>query len=240
MLRYLALCCALQILIISCSSTEIKTVKDAKESYDYAMKLLKDERFIQARETFQEIKNKLPDSMYATLSELRIADSFYQEESYPEAISSYEVFEELHPKHPEREYVVFQIANSYFKDTPSAIDRDLEPAHQAVIEYNRLVTLFPNSKYKKDALGRIKECKEKIMKREFYIGEYYFKRDYYKAAIPRFEGIYKNYPDFRNATYELAIVKLYESYKELNDTKNKEKIRNLYKKEYPSSKRGLD
>jgi len=226
-------------LLMGCSSTEIKSVKDAKESYNYGLKLLEEDSYIQARETFQEIKNRLPDSRYATLAELRIADSYYDEESYPEAISSYEVFEDLHPGHCEREYVIFRIANSYFNDAPDAIDRDLEPLHKSYREFKRLLKLFPKTKYKNAALEKMKVCREKLVEKEYYIGYYYFKREIYKSCTSRYENIIKEYPDIKNKTSEKAMYELWVAYGKLNDKKNQKRIGMLFKKEFPKSNYSL-
>lgn len=225
--------------LVSCASSNIKTVNDAKESYDYAMKLMEAGRYQQARETFQEIKNKLPDSSYAALSELRMADSYYDEESYPEAIAAYEVFEELHPKHPEREYVVFRIAMSHYNDTPSAIDRDLEPAYKAIKNFKRLLELYPDSKHKESALIKMKEAREKILGKENYIAYYYFTRGIYKSAIPRYEEIIKDYSDIKNVMTEKAMYELWVSYKKIKDEGNQKRIKELFAKDYPKSKYSL-
>jgi len=228
------------IVLLSCSSTEIKTAKDAKKSYDYGMTLLEKGRYIQARESFEEIKNKMPDTSFATLAELRIADSFYEEESYPEAISSYEVFENLHPGHAERQYVIYRIALSYVKSSPKAIDRDLEPSQKAIASFERLLKLFPNTKYKEKAEKEIIEAREKFIKREYYIGNFYYKRGKYKSCLERYEGIITASGEIKNDITKKAMYELGVAYGKVGDKKNQERIQKLFKQEYPKSKQVLN
>ncbi|MFQ5417702.1 MAG: outer membrane protein assembly factor BamD, partial [Myxococcota bacterium] len=52
-------------------------------------------------ETFQAIIDNYPYSDYAVLAELKIADSYFRDAKYEEALSYYRDFADLHPQHPE-------------------------------------------------------------------------------------------------------------------------------------------
>jgi outer membrane protein assembly factor BamD len=39
----------------------------------------------------------------------------------------------------------------------------------------------------------LRECKKRLGEHEFYVGEFYFKRKQYKAALKRFETIARDY-----------------------------------------------
>jgi outer membrane protein assembly factor BamD len=41
----------------------------------------------------------------------------------------------------------------------------------------------------------LKEVKQKLAQREFYVGNFYFKQKKYKAALARFERLSAEYPD---------------------------------------------
>ena len=41
----------------------------------------------------------------------------------------------------------------------------------------------------------MKESKQKLAEHEFYVGEFYFNRKQYKAALKRFETITRDYPN---------------------------------------------
>jgi outer membrane protein assembly factor BamD len=227
-------------LLISCASSEIKTITDAKKSYDYGVKLLGERKFMTARETFTEIKNKMPDSSFAVLSELRIADSYFDEEMYTEAIAAYQVFEELHPRHKDREYVIYRIGLSYFNDTPEAIARDLEPAVNTIKVFKRLLSMFPKTKYKKDTVAKMNTSRTKLMEKEYYIANYYFIRDHFKSSLDRYENVYKKYSDLKNEILRKSLSELFAAYGELKDAKNQARVKALFTKNFPKTSIELD
>src|SRR5688572_18243984 len=77
-----------------CSSNQADP-NDPEGLYQEAEQSLKDERYLIALEKYRDIKNRFPYSKRATDAELRIADTYYGQESYLEAVSAYEIFREL-------------------------------------------------------------------------------------------------------------------------------------------------
>jgi outer membrane protein assembly factor BamD len=110
------------------------------------------------------------------------------------AATAYKEFEKLHPTNEIIPYVVFQLAMCYFKQMPT-IDRDQSYALQAVQEFDRLIKNYPQSEYIPQAQTHLITAKKKLASHEFYIGEYYFKRKNYDAALGRFESIVQQFPE---------------------------------------------
>ncbi len=59
-----------------------------------------------AKKAYADLKDWYPFSRYATLAELKIADSHFHLEEYGEAIMAYEEFEKMHPKNEAVPYVI--------------------------------------------------------------------------------------------------------------------------------------
>src|SRR5437868_9563798 len=139
--------------LLACSSMDKKS-DTAEGAFSIAQEFDKDERYEEAIRRYNEVKNKFPYSNFATKAELAVADVYYKQESYPEAQVSYQAFRELHPKHPQIDYVIFRVGLSYFNQLPSSLDRDLTIAHEAVTSFDELMKKFPNSQYVNEAADK--------------------------------------------------------------------------------------
>jgi tetratricopeptide (TPR) repeat protein len=125
---------------------------------DIRIGVISDE-YKQAIESFQKLKEWYPFSKYASLAELKIADSYYHLEEYEDAVFAYKNFESLHPKNEAVPYVIFQIGTCYYEQMDT-VDRDQSPARKALDTYTRLLRQFPDSDYSVKAAQRIKECQK--------------------------------------------------------------------------------
>lgn len=157
-----------------------------------------------ALESFEQLKDWYPFSKYAILAELKIADAHYHLKEYPEAITAYEEFERLHPRNEATPYVVYQIGRCYFEQMDS-IDRDQTPARKAVETFSRLIRQYPGDPYSQKAGGLLVTCYHSLAGNEFYIGRYYYKQGFYRAALHRFMSLIKEYPDA--GEYQYAALK---------------------------------
>lgn len=174
--------------------------KDAEED-------ISSDRYQLAIDKLRMVRNKFPYSKYAVDAQLRIADVYYMQELYPEAASNYETFRDLHPKHEKVAYAMFRIGKSYFKDIPGTIARDLTPAQKALDAYNEFLRRFPTAPESAEAHKDVADCRKVLAEKELYIGNFYYKRDFYESAKPRYEKIlelYSDTPSSSEAQYKLT------------------------------------
>lgn len=172
----------LLVLVISCSSDKPKGRTEAEVLFKEAEELIKAERFILATEKLNAIKTQHPYSFYATPAELMQADVLFSQESYVEAAAAYLLFRDFHPRHEKIAYVIFRIAESFYKQIPDTIDRDLEPALEAIKYYDEIVTKYGDSSYKPKALKKIERAKNMLRQKDEYIADFYFKTDKFAPA----------------------------------------------------------
>lgn len=180
-------------LLSGCTSAD-KKADTADGAYSIAQEFDKDERYEEAIKRYQDIKNKFPYSKFATQSELAIADVYYKQEAYPEAQVAYQAFKDLHPKHPQIDYVTFRLAMSFFSQLPPTIDRDLSLAQSAILYFDEILNQFPNSQYVKESKEKKEATIKMLAEKESYIADFYFVREKYDSALPRYEGLLKKYP----------------------------------------------
>jgi outer membrane protein assembly factor BamD len=168
--------------LFSCSSDKPAGKTEAEILYKEAQDLIEAERFILATEKLNQIKTQHPYSFYATPAELLQADVLFLQENYIESAAAYLLFRDFHPRHEKIPYVVFRIAESYYKQIPDTIDRDLEPAIEALKYYDEVIQKYGDTSYRPDAEKKIKQAKQMLREKDLYIADFYFKTKEYSAA----------------------------------------------------------
>jgi outer membrane protein assembly factor BamD len=162
-------------------------------SFDRAMQLFSKKKYEKAAESFKQFKEDFPLSNYTPLAELRTADCYYFDKKYAEAIPLYEEFKKLHPLHQEIPFVIYQLGMCHFQQI-NTIDRDQTETEKAIEQFRYLVENFPQSPHASEAKKNLENCQGNLAEHEFYIGNFYYRTDRYKAARGRLAGILQNYP----------------------------------------------
>jgi outer membrane protein assembly factor BamD len=186
--------------LVSCASDKPQGKTEAEVLYKEAKQLMEEGRFILATEKLNSLKNQYPYSYYATPAELLQADILYSQENFVEAAAAYMLFRDFHPKHEQLPYVIYKIAESYYKQIPDTFDRDLQGAIEAIKYYQEMLTKFPGSQYTKDAKSKISYCKKMLRSKEQYVADFYFKTEVFSAARWRYLDILNSFEnkDLRN------------------------------------------
>ncbi|MCP4118993.1 MAG: outer membrane protein assembly factor BamD [Desulfobacteraceae bacterium] len=181
--------------------------KSARELVNEGSAQFRDRDFKDAIRSFTTLKDWYPFSKFAILAELKIADAHYELEEYDEAIFAYQEFESLHPKNEAIPYMIYRTGLCWF-DRIDTVDRDQKSSRKALAEFNRLIERFPDSSQAASAAKHIEHCVTSLAGHELYVARFYFKAKQYKAARKRFEYLFANYPDTREAKEALAQIDL--------------------------------
>ena len=171
--------------------------KDTRPAHELArdgMEEYKSANYTTAIETFERLKDWYPFSKYAILAELKIGDAYYKKEEYEDAVFAYEEFINLHPRNEAAPYVMYQIGRCYF-DQVDTVDRDQASTRIALESFKKLVERNPEDPYAKKAIPHIDACIKSLAGHDLYVGQFYFKGRYYKAALSRFMSVLTDYPD---------------------------------------------
>ncbi|MBK7889807.1 MAG: outer membrane protein assembly factor BamD [Bdellovibrionales bacterium] len=181
------LCC------IGCSSVEKYDSSTPEGAYKIAEEYEADERYEESVAKYSEVKNKHPYSRFAVMSELKIADVQFKREAFIEAQFAYQTFKDLHPKHPQIDYVTFRLGLSYFNQLPSTTDRDLSLADKAILYFDEVLTSYGQSSYAAEARAKKADALKMLAEKELYIANFYMMKKQYDSALGRFEGLLKTY-----------------------------------------------
>ena len=218
---------------VGCSTADKYDTSTPEGAFKQAEEYEKDERYEEAIQKFSEVKNKHPYSRFATEAELRIADLQFSRESYIESAAAYQLFREFHPKHPRVDYVTYRLGLSYFNQLPGTIDRDLSVAEKAILYFDEVVNMYPNSEHLADAKQKRQDSLRMLAEKEMYIANFYAKRDMFESALKRYEFLIKTYP---NQGFDAAALfgAARSAFKSGEKERGQTHLKNLYSL-YPSS-----
>jgi len=174
-----------------------------------------------AIETFQTIVDNYPYSEYAILAELKIADAYFEDRKYEEALSYYRDFSDLHPQHEEVPYTIWRSALCHEKRKKGP-NRDQTAVREAVIYLDRLLLNFPYSEYADEGEELWRTLRQQLADHILRIGDFYAKRKEHEAAAERYRMLLNEYPGL--GFDEETLYKLGRSYREMNRKVEAEKI----------------
>lgn len=184
----------------------------------------------------RQVIDSFPKSIFAQRAKLLIADSYFDmgdEGSMIIARSEYQEFISLFPYSPSAPYAQYQVALTYFEKALKP-GRDQSKTKQALMEFQRAVSNYPTSEEAGLARDKIKECEERLADHNFSIGEHYYKRKAFKAAVSRLTEILTEYPNF--SSMDKVYFTLGDSYYQWN---KQEEALPFFRKlitDYPESK----
>lgn len=182
------------LICLGCAGAELKEEKSAQELVQYGVDYFEAGKYKKAIESFEKLRDWYPFSKFAILAELKIADAYFNLESYADSIFAYEEFEQLHPRNEAIPYVIYRIGRAYYNQIDT-LDRDQTQAAKALETYRRLVYQYPKDAYAGMAKSDMLTCYQSLAGHEFYVGRFYYNNKNYKAAKVRFTTVIEAYPD---------------------------------------------
>ncbi len=179
-------------LLQGCAS--IVPSKSPEANYKDAEEAFRKGRYEDAIAYWKKVKESYKSPELSTRAELGIADAYFLNKDYIEAAAAYEDFRKLHPSHKQSEYALYRQGLSYY-DEINRIDTDQTPVKNALSIFESYLKEYPRGEYAKEVAEKIRDCRDKQVQYEIYVGTFYRRTDKYPAAIARFEQALKTFPD---------------------------------------------
>jgi outer membrane protein assembly factor BamD len=179
--------------------------RSADEWYELGQRELARGKYTRAEEAFGKFLEQHPQDRRRPEALMGLADAMYADKRYEEAKFQYRRFLELYPANPDAAKVQFHSAMCSFHRMKT-IDRDQSTTQEALQEFQRLVQSYPRSPFTEEAQEKLATCRERLAAYELYVGRYYYGQDAYPAAISRFEGLLKVYPEVSFADEVLSLL----------------------------------
>lgn len=169
--------------------------------------LLPSSNYQKAIDTFQEIIDNYPYSDYAVLAELKIADAYFSQKRYEEALTYYRDFADLHPSHSQVSYAVYRSALCYYEQAEDP-QRDQTATHEALNFLDLLLARHPGSPHAIEAEELWRELRGRLAEHVLEIGDFYMVREEFQSAADRYRSVLNDYPGLgydAEALYKLGV-----------------------------------
>jgi outer membrane protein assembly factor BamD len=170
---------------------------------------------------FQAIVDNYPNSDYAIRSELAIADAYFNNQKYEEALSYYRDFSDLHPQHEKVPYTLWQAALCHERRALSP-GRDQAATREAIVFLDRLLLKHAHSEYAQQAEELWRELQTRLATNVEGIADFYYERGEYEAASERYRALLNEYPGL--GFDPRVLFKLGECYAQLQRTDEADRI----------------
>ena len=193
-------------LAMACQSTQdppdFEDVASAEDLYNSGLKKLKLQFWMGflprvdydgAIEEFQSIIDNYPYSDYAVKAELKIADAYFSDSRYDEALSYYRDFADLHPQNDRVPYTILRSAMCYYEQIAS-INRDQTATHEAMSYLERLMREYPYAPETREGEQIYLELRGRLARSVMRVGDFYYERREYQAAADRYRSVIDRYP----------------------------------------------
>jgi outer membrane protein assembly factor BamD len=168
------------------------TVAPAAKLYEDGERLFLQEKYLQAREQFQWIVERHPESDLAPVAQFLIGETFFRDKDYEKAAPEFETFVTLYPSNQIADLGQYRLARAYFDQMPT-VERDQKITAQALTEFQKLIRLYPESRYAPDAIVKIEAARLRLAQKELWIAAFYMRQGKYEAALPRFDAVITTY-----------------------------------------------
>ena len=213
----------------------------AERIYEKASEKMTDRDYKKTVEYLKKLESRYPNSKYGAQAQLDMAYAYYKQDDAAQCVSTVERFIKIHPNHPNLDYAYYLKGVAYFKQRgfiekatfQDISDRDPQILKQSFLAFKDLLTLYPDTRYAKDAKERMIYLKNKLADHELHVARQYMKVKAYVAALNRAKFVIEAYPD--SSFVEEALVLTISAYDNLGMNDFKEDNLRILKQNYPNS-----
>lgn len=192
------------VLLAGCSSIEKDPTADwtAEQLYADAKADLDAGNWASAIKGMERLESRYPFGRYAQQAQLDIAWAHYKEGERGEALAAINRFIRLHPANEKLDYAYYLKGLINFNSRDGLIsrwagqdssERDLQASRESYDAFQQLVNRFPASRYRADALDRMRALVNSMASGEVHVARYYLSRGAYVASANRAQGVLSQY-----------------------------------------------
>jgi len=128
----------------------------AEALYEDGINFFNNKRYALAIDRFQRIKTEFPFSPHVIDAELKLAESYYLNRQYPEAVAAFKEFQALHPTNEQIPFVLYHLGLAHF-DQFTTTDREQKMTELAKGYFETVIKNHPNSPYTEKAREKLKQ-----------------------------------------------------------------------------------
>lgn len=215
-LAALAVCLPLALSGCSKEAPRFEDVKPADELYEEGVKKLAGRKILwlftyidydAAIETFQSIIDNYPFSEFEEKAQLKIADAYFDDERYEEALAYYQEFADQHSTDPRAPGALLRAAQCHYEQIES-IDRDQGAARKATTALEALIQQHPYAEETRQGEEMLVELRTRLARNMLHIADFYLEREHWQSAASRYRRVLDEYPGLgldARALYRLGV-----------------------------------
>ncbi len=193
----------------------------AQELFETANDFMASKDYVAAAERYSKLRDVYPFSPYTLQAELSLADAYFLDGEYNEAVEAYKDFESLHPRHEAAPYVLYQIGVARIKGFIS-IDRPTVDLQEGYAYLERLTQSYPGTPYAEKAPEHMLEIRRLMAEHEMYIADVFYNMGKYGPAWRRLTYVVDNFsdvPEVAKHAQEKSLAAYHEYTKEQSEAK---------------------
>lgn len=227
-------CTAIAVLCLwSCSpkgqdlTTDIGTLQEGD-------RLAENEFFEEARKQYLRIKTEFPQSRLQVEANLKIAETYYKEEAYATAATSYEEFIRTYPGRPEIPEALYRLGMCYVRQMPSTPQRDTRPTAKAVDTFTRLMIDYPQNSHAAEAQQWIDKARNQLAQKIYQIASFYERMGDYESAARRFGDLAEQFSE--HPLMEEAMARQVKNLYKAKQNERADRLAERFQEKFPKSK----
>lgn len=183
------------LILTSCGKfRKIEKSDDWRVKYEAALNYYEEEDYYRASVLFEQILPIVRGLPEGQKVQLYYAYTQYYQRMYLLAAHHFKQFYETYQRSELTEEARYMHAYSLYADSPN-YNLDQSSSMQALAAMQNFLNLFPQSKYRDEAVEVIYDIQSKLEIKAFENAKQYHKLRRYKAAIVAFENFSDNFPD---------------------------------------------
>ncbi len=174
------------LLLFACSSNNMNRMS-AKEKWDKAEQFFSQKKYHKAALLYEQIVLER-NSSYTADSQYKLAESYYLQEKYAEAITEYQLLQSLFPDYKNIASAQFMIGvcNYHLALSPHYTQ---DESNKSIEAMQIFIDKYPNDTRINEAYQYIQKSQQKLIEKKYLAGYIYYKIDDYSSAILYFNEI---------------------------------------------------
>ncbi|MBI4513266.1 MAG: outer membrane protein assembly factor BamD [Gemmatimonadetes bacterium] len=203
-----------------------------EELFERGKQLFARERWLQARTAFERLVFSAPTHAKADSAQFLLAETYFQDGAYLTAASEFLKLAQTRPTIHLADDARYRACLAYGRLSPRA-ELDQGYTEQAIAECRALRLLYPQSPLVPEAEAKVAELRNKLARKMYLNGLYYFQREGYDSAILYFNELLKQYPEAE--VVPAALYHLYRAYRRIGYEDEAAGARDRLLREFPNS-----
>jgi len=227
---------SLLLLPAGCGGKKVYVAGSAEESFNYAMENYQRGEYEEAISGFQRVIFNYPGEGPIDQAMFYMADSYFKDEDYLLAANEFKRVSAEFPGGPFAEKALYKLGLCYMElSYPYQLDQ--ADTKRAILSFGTLLDRFPTSAYADSSKERITELRDKLARKEFESGYYYYKKKYFDSAIICFETMTDEFQESRWLAPTLYYLSI--AYEKLELSEEAAEARKKLVEQFPESDEAL-